>query len=83
MISKDTDDLVYEMRLSTMTRCRNMPKIMPEVLKEFLRESGIKIMDKNNEYNEKIQYLNHATYRESITENYTYEIYDTIILEKK
>lgn len=49
----------------------------------MLKNGAIKIIDKNGEYKDKIQNFTYATYREYPTKTYTYEIYDTIILEKK
>lgn len=85
-VFKDVNDLVYEQVFGNgegIRMCTNVIELEKKLFDEILRECGIKIIDKNNEYKEKIHYLNRATYRECITKTYSYEIYDTVILEKK
>jgi lipoprotein len=85
-ISKDSKDLTYELELSSVEGiklCTNITALEKKLLDHMLKNGAIKIIDKNGEYKDKIQNFTYATYREYPTKTYTYEIYDTIILEKK
>lgn len=85
-VFRDVDGLVYEhifgnqevVRIYT-TRVEREEKLLDEIK----GGAGIRIIDLNGEYKEKIHYLYTATFSGSLTKVQTYEAYDIVVLEKK